>query len=301
MEKSDIIIDRDICTGCRLCVAVCPTGTIILEEGKAVLTGEGSIGCGHCEAVCPVGAIRVGTTDPEMSGYKTLDVSRECLPPGDYDGAGLVMLMASRRSCRNYTRRPIEIDILEDLVKIGVTAPSGTNCQQWTFTLVPTRSAVLSFGGRVVRYYERLNSLAEKGYVRSFLRLIGKGELDAYYHSYHRKVQRAIEEWHESGKDSLFHGATAALVIGSCPGASCPVEDALLATQNILLAAHAMGLGTCLIGFAVEAMRRDRSIQRFIGIPGEEAVHSVIALGYPDEVYQRTAGRKKVVMRYFEG
>jgi nitroreductase len=80
-----------------------------------------------------------------------------------------------------------------------------------------------------------------------------------------------------------------------------PGEDALLATQNILLAAHSMGLGSCLIGYAVAAMKKDPSIQRSIGIPAEEEIHAVIALGYPDEVYQRVAGRKKVTPRYFEG
>lgn len=79
------------------------------------------------------------------------------------------------------------------------------------------------------------------------------------------------------------------------------ITDALLATQNILLAAHSMGLGSCLIGYAVAAMKRDPSIQRSIGIPAEEEIHAVIALGYPDEVYQRVAGRKKVTPRYFEG
>ena len=57
--------------------------------------------------------------------------------------------------------------------------------------------------------------------------------------------------------DRLFHGAAAAILVTGRRQASCPAEDALLATQNILLAAHAMGLGSCLIGFAVEAMRRD--------------------------------------------
>jgi len=91
------------------------------------------------------------------------------------------------------------------------------------------------------------------------------------------------------------------MIIGSKPGASCPAEDALLATQNILLAAHGMGLGSCLIGFAVTAMKKDTSIQGSIGIPAEEEIHAVIALGYPDEVYQRIAGRKKVTPRYFGG
>ncbi|MEW6585349.1 MAG: hypothetical protein AB1442_07020 [Nitrospirota bacterium] len=48
-------------------------------------------------------------------------------------------------------------------------------------------------------------------------------------------------------------------------------------------------------------MKRDSSIQQSIGIPSEEEIHAVIALGYPDEVYQRIAGRKKATLRYFEG
>jgi nitroreductase len=76
------------------------------------------------------------------------------------------------------------------------------------------------------------------------------------------------------------------------------MEDALLATQNILLGAHSMGLGTCLVGFAVAAMQKDSRIKVALGIPPEEPVYAVIALGYPDEVYQRTAGRKKPVVRW---
>jgi len=72
------------------------------------------------------------------------------------------------------------------------------------------------------------------------------------------------------------------------------------AAQNILLAAHAMGLGSCLIGFAVAAMKNDPSIQRSISIPAEETVYAVIALGYPDETYHSVIRRKNVEPRYFE-
>ena len=68
-----------------------------------------------------------------------------------------------------------------------------------------------------------------------------------------------------------------------------------------MLAAHGMGLGSCLIGYAVAAMKKDPSIKQSIGIPSEEEIHAVIALGYPEEVYQRVAGRKKVLPRYYEG
>ena len=236
-----------------------------------------------------------------MSRYKTFTANKQWLPPGKYNTSLLVQLMASRRSCRCFTDRPVDRAMLEDLIKIGITAPSGTNSQSWTFTILPTRKAVASLAEHIARFFEKLNATAEKTMLRRFLKLIGKGELDAYYRGYYRKVKEALEEWRGSGKDRLFHGSTAAILVGSKPGASCPAEDALLATQNILLAAHSMGLGSCLIGYAVAAMKKDPSIRQSVGIPSEEEIYAVIALGYPDEVYQRAAGRKKVTPRYFEG
>ncbi len=248
-----------------------------------------------------MGAVRVKVIDEEMSQHKTFTVEKDWLPPGKFYTSLLVRLMASRRSCRHFTDRAVERAILEDLVKIGITAPSATNNQSWTFTILPARKAVTAFTESIASFFGRLNKTAEKTLLRLFLKLAGKGELDAYYRGYYRKVKEALEEWYGSGKDRLFHGSTAVMIIGSKTGATCPAEDALLAKQNILLAAHSMGLGSCLIGFAVTAMKKDSSIQRSLGIPAEEEIHAVIALGYPDEVYQRTAGRKKVTPRYFEG
>ncbi len=114
-------------------------------------------------------------------------------------------------------------------------------------------------------------------------------------------MKEALQEWEQHGRDRLFHGATAVIVVGSKPGGSCPLEDAMLASQNILLGAHSMGLGTCLIGFAVAALQNDPAVKKFLKIPDEESVYAVIAMGYPDEKYQGLTGRKKGVMRYFEG
>lgn len=300
-QSVSTVIDKDLCVGCGLCVKVCPAGTISMKEGKAAVTGMWSLNCGHCEAVCPVNAVKVTSLDRKVSVFHTFVADHRWLPHGEYDTAQLVRLMASRRSCRNYKDKPVDRTYLEDLVKIGVTAPSGTNSQVWTFTILPDRYAVTRLAERVGHFYHRLNRLAERSWLRLLLRVVGKRELEDYYRSYYEFVEQGLAEWKEKGRDRLFHGAHAAIVLGAKRGGSLPKEDALLAAQNILLAAHSMGLGTCLIGMAVEAMKRDRSIAKFLGIPPDETVHAIVALGWPDEKYRVQAGRKKVLLRYFSG
>jgi nitroreductase len=78
-------------------------------------------------------------------------------------------------------------------------------------------------------------------------------------------------------------------------------KDVLLASQNILLAAHAMGYASCFIGFAVNAMAHDRKIARALGIPDDEEVLAVIALGRSDVRYHRVTRRRRVLPRYCFG
>ena len=293
-------IDQEKCNGCELCIKVCPSDTISMQDGKAQVTGDRSLQCGHCAAVCPVDAIRVATIEEQSLSFNSFNLANRWLPHGEFDTARLVQLMASRRSCRNYTDRAVDRSTLEDLVKIGATAPSGTNCQNWTFTVLPDRAAVAVLGERIGAFFRKLNRLAEKRLLRKSLKIIGKPELDNYYQEHYQSVVEGLQEWEQYGRDRLFHGAAAVIVVASRPGGSCPMEDAMLATQNILLAAHSMGLGSCLIGFAVEAMRNDPGIKTFIKIPAEETVYAVIAVGYPNETYECLTGRKRFELRYFE-
>ncbi|HEX5680919.1 MAG TPA: nitroreductase family protein [Desulfobacterales bacterium] len=294
------VIDRDTCIGCGECVRVCPSQTLEMKEGKAVVTGARSLACGQCAAVCPVAAVRVEALDPHSFRFHTFACRTDWMPWGAFDAGELVRLMASRRSCRNFTGEPVPRPVLEDLVKIGTTAPSGTNSQGWTFTTLPSRAAVMKLGSAVGAFFKRVNRMAENPLLRHGLRLIGRPELAGYYRDYHQSVAEGLADWEERGRDRLLHGAPAVIIVGSLPGGSCPAEDALLATQNILLAAHAMGLGTCLIGFAVSAMQKESRIKDLLKIPREETVHAVIALGYPAVTYQRLAGRKKAVSRFVE-
>ena len=145
-------------------------------------------------------------------------------------------------------------------------------------------------------FYDRLNRQAARPWLRGLLRLVGRPQLDDYYRNYHAAAVEKLDDWRRNGRDWLFHGATAAIVVASRP-ASCPTEDCLLAAGQILLAAHAMGLGSCLIGFAVAALQHDRRIAARHGLPAGETARAVIALGHPHETYRRPALRKPVTMR----
>ena len=292
-----VIIDRQKCTGCGGCVEICPYRAITLVNGRAEYKNIVCFLCGHCRAVCPVDAVLLPGEPPAL-GLTTLAERPETVAPGKTNGSDLVALMRSRRSCRKYLELTVSEEILVDLVKIGTTAPSGTNSQGWNFVVLPAREDVLVLGGLVADYYRRLNRLAANPVLRGMMKVIGGDSLGRYYRNYSTSVAEALNEWDEKGTDRLFHGATAVILVTGRNTASCPAEDALLATQNILLAAHAMGLGSCLIGFAVEAMRRNPMMKKKMGISQDEQIYSAIALGVPAVTFYRPAGRKRVVPRF---
>nr|MBF0223332.1 nitroreductase family protein [Desulfobulbaceae bacterium] len=289
-------INHELCTGCGMCIQVCPSNTISMINGKAAVTGSHSMNCGHCESTCPTGAIKVGALKEEFS-YRSFRPEDRWLPHGTFEPAQLDRLLRSRRSCRNYTNKQVPLEILYDLINFGITAPSGTNSQQWTFTLVPTREKLIVLGGQVADFFHKLNQKAANPVLRAISKIFYKDRLGKYHQNHYTSVQHGLKDWYIHKKDTLFHGATAAIIIGSKPGASCPQDDALMASQNILLGAHALGLGSCMIGYAVHAANLSATIKPALTIPAEETVYACIALGYPREEYSRLTHRKKPVIR----
>jgi len=54
-------MNLDACTGCGVCVEMCPVGAMCLVAGKAVIDTELCTVCQTCIGVCPTGAIMVAT------------------------------------------------------------------------------------------------------------------------------------------------------------------------------------------------------------------------------------------------
>jgi NAD-dependent dihydropyrimidine dehydrogenase PreA subunit len=53
-------LDSSACTGCGVCVQVCPRGVFEIRDGRAALADRGAcIECGACELNCAFGALRV--------------------------------------------------------------------------------------------------------------------------------------------------------------------------------------------------------------------------------------------------
>jgi len=65
--RGAIVVDKELCKGCGLCVVACPTNTIGLAKevnGKGynyayMENAEACIGCANCALVCPDSVITV--------------------------------------------------------------------------------------------------------------------------------------------------------------------------------------------------------------------------------------------------
>jgi NAD-dependent dihydropyrimidine dehydrogenase PreA subunit len=80
---------RDKCTGCGMCVSVCPHEVFELRDKKAVIINrDACMECGACAKNCPVGAISVhsgvGCANAIIRG--SLKGTAPCCGPSD-DGS----------------------------------------------------------------------------------------------------------------------------------------------------------------------------------------------------------------------
>ena len=72
------------------------------------------------------------------------------------------------------------------------------------------------------------------------------------------------------------------------------VEDGAIATQNMLLAAHALGLGTCWIGSYNSGY--EEKVKGILNIPKKHRLLSIISIGFPAESPTKTRKELREIM-----
>jgi nitroreductase len=79
---------------------------------------------------------------------------------------------------------------------------------------------------------------------------------------------------------NVFYNTSTLIVICSNPMGPFAAADCWLSAQNMMLAAYAAGLGSCVIGFAVAALNTPEW-KKELDIPMKMIAHAPILLGYP--------------------
>jgi len=103
-----------------------------------------------------------------------------------------------------------------------------------------------------------------------------------------RKILNVIHTFHPSAK-MLFSADKAILVCGDLHLEKFKgywMVDCAAATENILLAAHTLGLGACWLGLYPREGRM-AGMKKLLHLPSHIIPFAVVSLGYPDEIKPR--------------
>ncbi len=159
-----------------------------------------------------------------------------------------------RRSVREYTTRSVDPQVIGRLIDAAVHAPNAVNQQPWTFTVVRDQTLLAQISNDAKRYMLATMPLGRHSdYFRSRLS-------DPNFH--------------------IFYRAPVLIVISATEQGPWIVEDCALAAENLMLAAHADGLGTCWIGFAQSFLNTPEG-KKALDLPVAWVSVAPIIVGYP--------------------
>ncbi len=196
----------------------------------------------------------------------------------------VIDLVKSRRSIRQYRPEPVADSTVELVLEAARWAPSWANTQCWRFVVV--RDAAVK---------EKLADtlIGISGKAGQSLQIMPDGETVAPKKGVSERPNRAAEAMRQAplaivacaelGKSGYYRRD---------PGEAATDKgdwymfDVALAMQNLVLAAHSLGLGTVYVG-AFDA----RKAAQILAVPPGYAVVAMTPLGYPDA--EPVAGTRK--------
>lgn len=176
---------------------------------------------------------------------------------------GLFEAIYTTRALRRLRPDPVPDDALFQLLDAAIRAPSGQNAQDWRFVLITEPSMK-----------QRLQAWAEEGWARYQPQYGGDPSLL-------EQLPRTQRLSLQSVAHLAHHLSEAPVIIAACGlrgRHSTPGGSTFPAVQNLLLSARALGLGASI--FNLPLTHADELAQA-LGIPGNNQVYCLIALGYP--------------------
>ncbi|MGF6906927.1 nitroreductase family protein [Fusobacterium sp. PH5-44] len=263
-----VIIDKEKCIGCGMCVKDCFPRNISIENQKAQIKGP-CMHCGHCIAICPVNAVSIDSYSME----EVIEYSKDDF---DVDPNNLMNLIKFRRSIRYYKKDPIEKDMIEKILEAGRYSPTAANLQDVTFIVVQEK-----LGEFRALIWDSLYDLAVKNVNTESLAGVYAPMWIKMYNDY------------KSGKNDLLFFNAPTIIITT---ASNPLNGAL-SSSYIELMTNAQGLGALFSGFIGMALQNSEASKKLLGI-GKKGIVTCMLLGYPDITYCRTVPRKKLSLKW---
>jgi nitroreductase len=161
-----------------------------------------------------------------------------------------------RRSVRDFTSQSIDKSVIQMLLDAAVLAPTAMHEEPWSFAVIQDKMIL----DRLSESAKKLAHNAAQG-----------SDTDQSKHTLHVVDKPDFHVFYNAG--------TLIVVYSKLPG-SFVVADCWLAAENLLLAAYAQGLGTCVIGFAVSALNTPEW-KAELKIPTEMTAIAPMIVGVP--------------------
>ena len=170
----------------------------------------------------------------------------------------LVEAIKGRRSIRKFKTQPVSKEMLEEILDLALWAPSGMNRQEWYFVVVQgeKKNELLKIFSSA---FENIRPNLEKVFVEK------------------PKIVEGMKQFFQTyGGAPVFILAYA----GKSPSGQWDTHSTAVALQNLLLAAHAAGLGAV---WTDGVLNKEGEINALLNIEGRKLV-AVVPVGYPDEI-----------------
>ena len=272
---ANVIINKETCIGCGLCVKDCSRKAIVLVNDKAQVNLDLCNECGHCLAICPENSFSMPQYD--KNEIVEVDENRLNLDPEDF-----LYFQKCRRSIRQFKKQDIEKDTLNQIIEAGRYAPTASNRQLNRFIVIKDKiNEVRDLAIKTL--YDAANdpNFDTKG---------GPDYRSSWIQMYNNYKEKNI--------DSLFFNAPEIIVIVSEDKAGFAEVNGGIAASRMELQANSLGLGVCYIGFLGRAVQFNSKIKELLGMKQKEEFILSFVLGYPNVKYKRSVNRATSDVRF---